>query len=368
MPQGTKMKILWIGHGTHRPSPEFPFSISDDLYWHYLFSGKSSLYDFLLESGDNVIGELHEFSLRDELFYRGAPVDLQSVDLALFTWNCLGLNEGEIKQWLKIESYLKEKKPSIAVMNSIEEFPIINFKSLFFDRLRDLGYSSYVPNYEEVNSVFSLLSTSLPYPLIVRSNLDTGGRNTYLCRNMLESLVRFRFIKQDLTAGRQNRLEDFRAPEIIKVRYYDNYYPDFNCHASFRIIFINRRLAFIYPHISVSDWCIHTDMEDHSPARESFLAACEFIYDFVRRKYDIFRDLVNSLNIHTLTIDFLVHDDKPIFLEVELKYGCDINFVKGPLRLYDLDLSYFRAKNKEIEDVPVSFDSFFNRKEVRNGF
>ena len=340
------MKILWIGHGTHRPSPEFPFSISDDLYLHYLFPGRNSLYDFLLESGDNIIGELYEFSLGDRLLYRGTPVDLQSVDLALFTWNCLGLNEGEIKQWLEIESYLRDRKPAIAVMNSLEEFSIINFKSRFFDRLKSLGYSSYAPDYEEVNSVFSLLSTSLSYPLIVRSNLDSGGINTYLCRNMLESFVRFMSIK----------------PEVIKIKYYDNYYPEFNCHASFRISFINRRLAFIYPHVSVSDWCIHTDMGDRSPTKESFLAACEFIYDFVYRKYHIFRDLVASLNIHTLSIDFLVHDDKPIFLEVELKYGCDVNFVEGPLRRYDLDLSYFRTKNKEIEDVPVSFDSFFGEK------
>lgn len=349
------MSVIWIGVGYHVPKKEHYCSIERSLMWQTKMND-NTLYNYLKQNPNNILAGLSEVSLRsDRIYIKNNDVTDQIKDFShlLLLWNCFNLSSEDIIKISKIETYIKDKNPNIHIINPIEMFDIVYQKDKFFSLLQEHGYGKYTPQYLTIKSIFDLSKIPLNYPYIIKLNSSTGGKDTYLIKNIIERYHYYFILKFEIWWRKINT-------EVLAVQYFNTFNDQHRHFTSYRIIMHNDKIAYCYPHVSTTNWCIHTDMEESSPNIIAYHFADKNLNEFISRKKEIFSSLRKIIGLHTVAIDFLIINDEPIFLEVELKYGCDENFIKGQEKRYNLDEQYYLKKLKAIGSSEASFEDIFS--------
>lgn len=177
-------------------------------------------------------------------------------------------------------------------------------KSDFFELLISNGYSKYCPFY-------------MVDKFILKHNSSSSGKNTNLYDNLI-------------------------------VKYYDTFSSKYNAYIAYRVIMYNNNIVFFYPLASTTHWCIHT--KNCNIDKELYIQLYKESDKLLDKYKYIFENLYKILKLNIFAIDFIISNNNLYILEIEIKYGYDINFVKNIINKY-------KIKNFSFKNI-IKFKNF----------
>lgn len=342
---GIAVRVLWLHARPHIPDSS-PFEMLG-MTWHNALPGAESLKDLVAESPFAIelsLDNESQQSLEKKLW------DLAQgrLDLVLFTINPSASNPRSLNKARKLEDFLRDQIPAAKIVNPPSRMETIRSKLAFFQEVqRHLG-SDYVPKFFEISSVVKLWRTvtAPPYPVILGLDSAWSGKSKSLIRpetvasNWEKTKTFLWTISRMLVWGFPVYFMQGKAPKIVAVEYIDHYFEVHQTFASFRVFHMFEKLYFGYPHVSTKNWNTHTNEQD-IPDWATYSQLVEVLKKAIKENPESFARLYEVIGLHSIATDLVLRDGKPVFLESEIKYGPDGNFITGQFERYELRGSRF---------------------------
>jgi hypothetical protein len=236
--------------------------------------------------------------------------------------------------------------PETTVWNRPSQASVVFSKLEFFEAASRAGLGAMIPEYTSLGTWgFLRRLRSLPRgQWIITPETGSSGKNQTLAE-ITEAAGMWKILRYQVQVLKRNfrwltehTVRFGSLPRWLAIRYVDHYRNDFGTYVSYRAFFHNSQLWFAYPHVSTKNWNTHTNEPDRPSAK---------VYgDIVKEMEFTLRETsaqVNQINKFVLldifALDFLIVDGSPVFLEAEIKYGPDGNFVEGQLVPYGEELA-----------------------------
>ena len=235
---------------------------------------------------------------------------------------------------------------------------------IFFDELKSIGLNKYIPDFEIFNSVNQVLRSQLKKPYILKANNLSGGKVSYLAKSKAQAVFIFVIMRliQFLAPIAKILKRHIAFDKIMGVELFDTYNSDINLFITFRILYWGSDPYFLYPHVSKDHWCVHTDMKDDTIEKEDYISAYNIGIKAYKDNKKVFKIVKDLIGLDIVVFDFLVtKDSKVIFLEPELKYGLDLNFIEGQAIRFNLEADFFQQMQSNLRKKLICFDALFNK-------
>lgn len=359
-------KLLWIGSGgNHKPGENHPACLANNMFWHHK-QNDNTLFNHLKNNYDLLYGEPNEFKIiNNTITHKRKALNNWFFDLKniLFTWNYNSISKKNLEQFFVLENYIRKNYPDIKIINPISKYNLLYKKDIFFDELTQNNFGKNIPAYKIFRTVEDVLKTKLAFPYIMKANNLSGGKVSYVVKNKFQAffyflLMRFLQIGAPL-AKLLNKKISFE--KIMGVKLFDTYNKELELFVTYRILFFGNKAYYLYPHVSKNNWCVHTDMKDDTILKERYTAAYDNGIKAYNKNKELFSKIKNIVKLDTLVLDFLItKDNQIIFLEPELKYGLDLNFIEGQERRFELTQKFYKNIQNSLNIESINFDDLFN--------
>lgn len=297
------------------------------------------------------------FRVKGGSFYFGwRKVQLDRYSHAVFNFAAGTLTESRYRKLLEIREHLVER--GVEIINDPVNIRVAADKVEFFDLMRSNGFR--VPDWKVVQ--FAEEIPKWPYPFLMRTSNDTGGRNCFkVCDDSERDRAWAEISLQTVTSKR------YKNPRIMTVRYIDPFDERFGANVKYRVCLIKDHV-FVYYGIPSDDWKIQAV----KVIREGRLFTEVNVYakQLIEESRDTIFRARNVVGLDCVAFDFLVDHGQIVFLEVMPKFGIP-NHEDGAsfARLEDTSLSTVynsyhcdpEARNSR------AYDMLFGKQGVANG-
>ena len=240
------------------------------------------------------------------------------------------------------------------IINDIKNFYNHNIKNFTFDiwKKNNIPITEYqvVKNIEIVHEFVKIHNYC-----VFRINNQWGGRQTHVINNETSKEVIEKYYNE-LVKFKQDQLEEgFENVDLIinrkvlPVKYNDK---DLILNVG-RSYVINGRI--INTHAFVHKMNNNNQLTGSVSSIENFIEAHKIILGIERKYKELIIKCITSLGIQVGCLDFLIEDDKPVFLEVNASWGSGLGVVDYP---YSQSLKKYLMKNHNTlyEQIPNAYD------------
>lgn len=357
-------KILWIGAGgNHKPDENHPACSKNNMFWHFKID-ENTLFNYLVNNYDLKYGEPVDFFIKNEHLYlkeESLYNWLLDVDKILFTWNYNSISKINLLNFLYLEKYLLQNFPEKKIINPISKYIMLYKKDVFFNEMVKNGFNMSIPSFETYSNLQKVIKTTLKFPNIVKANNLSGGKLSYLARDKFHLICIYllmNFIKKLAPLAKLFK-KNISFEKIIGIEFFDTFNAEIDLFVTYRILFWGKYAYFLYPHVSKKDWCVHTDMKDDSINKEDYLKAYDIGIKAYLQNKALFEGVKKMVGLDIVVFDFLITGEKIIFLEPELKYGLDKNFIEGQETRFLLDAKFYAKIQSKMNAKLPKMDSIF---------
>lgn len=308
------------------------------MLWHYCLGDNYSVQSLICDSCDMF--DIKTIDLYDDyIITNKIKFYLMKYTSIVFTWNLYTCSIDDINKMLNIENTVKKLDINMNIINSPSSYIYIHYKHQFYSLLSNNGYSSFVPKNKLLSCICDLFINSVPFPKIIRSDISSGGIETFLSYNYIDLVKCYRKIND--------------KKHVIIIEYINNHRTS-GYYCSYRVFMCNNKIYFAYPHVSTKQWCAHTNPEGYAPDISDYLHEYDIIINKIAENRNLFIRIQNLLQINHLALDVLLYDGKIFFCEPELKYGIDDNY-KRQLEHYNLEFNFMlELQKKHFEPLDIS--------------
>ena len=333
-----KKGILWVGRkGNSKDS----FGFAGERFFN---KWMPSQHLFLIR--DTLIDQTLFNIKKDKLFFLDQEVDVEKYTHAVFAFNAELVTKENYKRIEEVYYWLKQNT-KIKIINKIEDFAKDAQKELYFEHLKNNGL--LVPDWKVIESEEDLSCIAFPY--IIKLNNLHQWKKVY---NLNEAKEAYKILKATCDEGVvQEGLPlyykfkdvDIKSlkfeTKIIAVKYIKNFNGRYSSASS--VSYVNGKMIYKYSLCSTEEEpdAIHiSDIKDF----KHFYEAQSELKKIVSINKQAF-EKVKSLSLDTAKIDFLISEEKPIFLEQGVKIGTSPN-------IFELEAYYPRMSvNRKYEKI-----------------
>lgn len=325
--------------------------------------------------GDTTVYNNNEINFKVKnniLYYNNDPINTSKYSHIMLIYCSEILTADAYNKLYDIEEF--GKKNGLYIFNPVSNFLVDCDKITFFKTLS--AHNIAVPKFIEINSELDLNNIPYKYPYLLRTTIDWGGNNIFYIKNNAELLSAYAALSKNVSVA-------LIPSKVIAVEFYSPYIDELGHNLNCRVVMIGSEILSVlcdpfpkntwthrYDEISSSkidpstfDHVINISGKDS--AGRVFYKATKFLINFVDENRSYFKFVQQKIGLHTIAIDFIIHNGSIILLECNLKLGITpykVNqFIKYLSDAGDLSkLSYYEEyKNDDIRNANTLNSLFY---------